>query len=108
MAASHPLHAGGSISGGIKSALANAASNASLEGSTSSSKQSRSYKVLILTEVDSLTQAAQAALRRTMEKYASSCRLVLLCRSPCRVIEVRVDFVRLAVDSFYGSLGKCH
>ena len=46
----------------------------------------RQFKVLVLSDVDSLSHQAQASLRRTMEKYASSCRLILICRSPCRVI----------------------
>ncbi|KAL4200325.1 hypothetical protein AMTRI_Chr03g55840 [Amborella trichopoda] len=47
----------------------------------------KSYKVLVLNEVDKLSKEAQHSLRRTMEKYSASCRLILCCNSASRVIE---------------------
>lgn len=55
--------------------------------SVTSSKQQVDFKIVILTEVDRLSKQAQAALRRTMEKYTQTCRLVLVCNSAAKVME---------------------
>lgn len=47
----------------------------------------RSFKAIVLNDVDRLSRAAQNSLRRTMELYSAACRFILICTSTSRVIE---------------------
>ncbi|KAK9757829.1 hypothetical protein RND81_01G188800 [Saponaria officinalis] len=60
----------------------------------------RGFKVLVLNEVDKLSKEAQHSLRRTMEKYSASCRLILCCNSSSKVTEaVRSRCLNLRISA---------
>ena len=48
---------------------------------------SKPFKVVLINNADNLSHFAQTSLRRTMEKYSSTCRFIMWCKSLSKVID---------------------
>lgn len=87
-------------------------SNTATQESSQNAAAASGIKLVVLNQVDQLSKQAQAALRRTMEKYASTCRLILCCDSPSKLIaplRSRCLGIRVAapsIDEITRVLGK--
>lgn len=45
------------------------------------------FKTIVIHNIENLAHNSQAALRRTMEKYAKSCRFVMICNNLSKIID---------------------
>lgn len=70
----------------IQDLLKEVASTEQVDFGTSKSGIKHRFKVVIINEADSLTRDAQAALRRTMEKYSSNIRLIMISNTTSNII----------------------
>ena len=63
------------------------------------------FNVVFLDECDNLTHDAQAALRRTMERYAKQTRFILSCNYPHKLIDAIKDRCAFS-DARFGPVDK--
>lgn len=69
----------------VQELIKDMASFAPLDLSAHSSR--RPIKVIVIHEVDRMSRLAQQALRRTMEKYSATCRIIMIAESVSNVLE---------------------
>ena len=83
----NPSDAGNNDRFVVQEVIKEIATSGSLHAGAKGSGGKVGFKVVLLVEVDRLSRQAQAGLRRTMEKCTSTCRLVLCCNNPSKVID---------------------
>ena len=50
-------------------------------------KYKKLFKVVVINKIDNLSIYAQASLRRTMEKYANTCKFIFICNQLSKIME---------------------
>ncbi len=50
-------------------------------------KYKKLFKIVVINKIDNLSYYAQASLRRTMEKYANTCKFIFICDQLTNIIE---------------------
>ncbi|CDF34679.1 unnamed protein product [Chondrus crispus] len=71
----------------VQELIKDMASFAPIDMTSSNVSIKKSLKVIVLHEVDQMSRLAQQALRRTMEKYSRTCRIIMIAESVTRVLE---------------------
>lgn len=86
----------------IQDLLKDVASTEQVDFQHGKSNLKHRFKVVIINEADSLSRDAQAALRRTMEKYSSNIRLIMISNTTSNIIapiKSRTLLVRIPAPS---------
>lgn len=71
----------------VSGAGSSSATDTGPSSSTGAAGKQGSIKVIVLHQVDSMSRLAQQALRRTMERYALTCRVILVTDTVTKVIQ---------------------